>query len=320
MCGFSQLPHRTTFNRFIKRLADHQDLIEEAMASLTNELADALPGFGEKIAIDSTTIRTHANPNRKVVSDPEASWTAKTSARAKKGGKDWYFGYKSHTLADATYNIPIVGFTTTASRNDSPELPVLLDQARREHSWFKPKFVMADRGYDSTANHRAVLARGAVPIIAIRNPTNGEKFHEGIYSNEGAPACMGMKPMEYVRSDPDKGHLYRCSLEGCHLKERKGVRYCHDSVWENRTDNPRLFGPIRRGSPEWKNLYSLRQSIERVFKSLKQSRRLESHCIRGLRSISLHATMSVLTFQATVLVRLGADEAENLCWMVRKVA
>ena len=65
---------------------------------------------------------------------------------------------------------------------------------------------------------------------------------------------------------------------------------------------------------------SLRQAVERVFKSLKESRRLERHCVRGLKKVALHATMSVLAFQATALVHLEAGEQDELRWMVRKVA
>ena len=39
---------------------------------------------------------------------------------------------------------------------------------------------------------------------------------------------------------------------------RKGVRYCADEAWENRSDNPRLFGPLPQKSPVWKALYRLR--------------------------------------------------------------
>ena len=105
-----------------------------------------------------------------------------------------------------------------------------------------------------------------------------------------------------------------------HVKDRKGVLYCHDSHWENRQDNPRVFGPVRRGSDEWKSLYDLRQSVERVFKSGKQSRRLEDHCVRGLLDISLHAAMSMLVFQATALARIQAGQQEYMRWQVRKVA
>ena len=53
---------------------------------------------------------------------------------------------------------------------------------------------------------------------------------------------------------------------------------------------------------------------------MKESRRLERHCVRGLRQITLHAVMSTLAFQATVLVRLQAGEVEWMRWMVRWVA
>ena len=147
LCGFNTLPHRTTFNRFIRRLDDHLDLVNECLRPITDEIAETLPGFGELVAPDSTTVRTHGNPNRKHLSDPKASWTAKNSARSKgKDGKEWYYGYKLHLVADATYGIPIAGFVTTASRNDSPELPNLLDKAHRAHRWFSPRYVIADRG------------------------------------------------------------------------------------------------------------------------------------------------------------------------------
>ena len=322
LCGFSTLPHRTTFNRFIARLGHHRDLVEDCMAVLTARLRDLLPGLGEKVAVDSTTVRSHSNPHRRnrqtgQVSDPEASWTAKNSA----GGKDqkeWSWGYKFHLMADATYGIPLFGYTTTASRNDSPELPRLMDKATETLSWLNPRYVMADKGYDSRANHEATAGHDAVLVCPARRKANSA-LYEGIYTEKGVPTCIGMVEMDYVRSDPQKGHLYRCRREACHLETRKGVRYCADEVWENRRDNPRLFGPLRQKSPKWKALYRLRQAVERVYKGMKESRRLERHCVRGLRDVSLHAAMSVLAFAATVLVQTLVGDVDQL-WMVRRVA
>ena len=321
LCGFEQLPHRTTFNRFNTRLADHQELVDAALRSLTAKLAEELPGFGEKVAIDSTVVRTHSNPHREPRSDPDASWAAKSAAGGRHK-KEWRFGYKYHAIADATYGLPIVGFVTTGSRGDSPTLPVLMDQAKAEHDWFAPKYVMADKGYDSEANHRAVLKRRAVPIIAIRKTSKKGQtsLREGIYTDDCVPTCIGLVPMEYVRTDPTHGHLYQCRTEGCHLKDRKGVRYCQELHWENRFDRARLFGSVRRDSAKWKELYGHRQAVERLFKGMKESRRLEAHCLRGLKKVSLHASMSALTFQATALVRHKAGRTADLRWMVRKVA
>ena len=58
--------------------------------------------------------------------------------------------------------------------------------------------------------------------------------------------------------------------------------------------------------------------MERVFGRLKETRRLEEHCFRGLMMIQAHVAMSVLVLQAKALVqcRAGADLRECL----RKVA
>ena len=50
--------------------------------------------------------------------------------------------------------------------------------------------------------------------------TDPRGLYEGIYTEKGVPTCIGMVEMEYVRSDPQKGHLYRCRREACHLKTR----------------------------------------------------------------------------------------------------
>ena len=111
-------------------------------------------GFGEEVSIDSTTVPTNGNPWRKhgaeqgVVSDPEASWTAKNSVRARHGGKEFHYGYKFHALADANWNIPICGYTTTASQNDFRHLTPLVDKASEFH---KPKSRHCGPGLRRTA-------------------------------------------------------------------------------------------------------------------------------------------------------------------------
>ena len=235
------------------------------------------------------------------------------------GGKEWHHGYKVHMVADANHGVPLAHIVTTAKRNDSPELPAVIARTEALYPWFQPAAVMADRGYDSMANHKYLHQKGILPIIHIRRKANAA-LYDGIYTEQGVPTCLGQVPMEYVRSDPEKGHLYRC--KGCHLADsmRGGIRHCDSQVWEDPSQNIRLFGVVRRGSQEWKDRYTKRQAIERVFKSMKESRRLERHCVRGLRQLTLHAAMSVLAFQITVLVRLRAGEVEWMRWMVRKVA
>ena len=55
--------------------------------------------------------------------------------------------------------------------------------------------------------------------------------------------------------------------------------------------------------------------------SLMERHRMQGYdCVRAIRQISLHATMSALAFQATAFVHILAGEMEDMRWMVRKVA
>ena len=176
-------------------------------------------------------VRTHCNPNRTNqygdVSDPEARLTFKSSDRpkapSKKAGKyadkDPYFGYKVHMVADAIYDIPLAQIVTPANVNDSPMLPVLMEKAAELYSWWNPKVALADRGYDSLANHKWLDDRGITSIIHIRKPSPKTKassgLYSGLYDEKGRPHCVGMVPMEYQETDPKTGHhLFRCRAQG----------------------------------------------------------------------------------------------------------
>ena len=159
--GFpGRVPSESTLSRFTSKLVQHQDLIDECLAGVTDALGEGLPGLGETVAVDSTSVESFSNPNRKVVSDPQARWGVKHKAKAKEGGTDWFFGYKMHLLADANYGIPLAYQVTAGNVSDSPTLMPLFEQAQRTFGWFAPGFVLADRGYDSSANHHAVVDSG----------------------------------------------------------------------------------------------------------------------------------------------------------------
>ena len=329
LCGFGRdLPHRTTFNRFISRLDRHVDVVQSCLAVLNDQLAELLPHLGERVAVDSTTVRSHSNPNRKNAagerSDPDASWTAKNSS-AKPKGKEWYWGYKLHLVTDATHDVPLFGHVTTAKRNDSPEMLPLLDGAMSTHAWLKPDYVMADKGYDALSNHLGVVDRGGMFISPVRRRRGEGKrtvAPEQAESEirEHPPMCNGGE-MVYSRTDRYRGLLFRCRPEGCYMKrERPRPKFaCRMTAWDSPGRRGWNVGNLAEKSRRWKHLYSLRQSVERVFKSLKESRRLEGHYIRGLRRIALHAAMSILSFSATYLVNLLAGESRPR-WMVRRVA
>ena len=153
--------------------------------------------------------------------------------------------------------------------------------------------------------------RGIAPVIHIRRLPNNALF-DGIYTVDGAPTCMGGKPMEYVRTDPKTGHhLYRCPAGECDRKNRiRGYSTCDDSHWEDPEQNVRLFGvAIRRGSPEWTSKYKKRWSIERVFSRWKTHGRLMNHFFRYRARIHLHIQLQMPALQATILTKLMVEMA-----------
>ena len=318
VCGFGDLlPSRWTFNRFLSRLSKHLDLVDECLSQVTDALRERLPGFGDTLAVDSSTVRSHSNPNKPEPSDPEASWTAKQST--KRRGQDWFFGFKLHLMVDATWELPVASYVTTAKESDTKHLLPLLAKAKDRHGWFKPKYVAADKGYDATTNYRGIVeVFNAIPIILIRRRHAGAA--PDIYDEHGVPHCLGKVPMRLVGRDAERGALFRCRSEGCHFKGKSKATDCDAEEWVKPSNDYRLFCEIPRSTPEWQALYNKRTSVERVFSRLKETRRLERHCLRGLPKVSLHAMLSVLVLQADALAKVQADRLGELRVCSRKVA
>ena len=113
-------------------------------------------------------MRSHSNPNKGT--DPEATWTAKDYAKGKPKQKQWFWGFKLHLVVDAVTELPIEAHVTTASRQDTNELLPSLHHAKERFDWFKPEWVLADKGYDSATNFKGVAELG-VELAAQGVPT-----------------------------------------------------------------------------------------------------------------------------------------------------
>jgi len=79
VCGFSKdkIPDEDAFGRFVSKLARHEELLEECFSGLVERLRELLPGFGAKLAVDSTDIVAYSNGHRKNPSDRDARWGVK---------------------------------------------------------------------------------------------------------------------------------------------------------------------------------------------------------------------------------------------------
>ena len=77
-------------------------------------------------------------------------------------------------------------------------------------------------------------------------------------------------------------------------------------------ENLRVLGIVARASEEWAEHYAKRQSVDRLFGSLKRSRNLETHFSRNISRMRLHSTLSLLAYQATALARVKAEGIREL--------
>ena len=317
LCGFkSEVPSESSFSRFFKHLSDRAELIEQGITSLVNHLHDHLPDTGDVVAIDSTDIEAYANPNRSAVIDQDAAWGVRTTKSNSSSRKDteMFFGYKVHMLSDTVFGVPLSYIILPANRNDSPQLPRVLQNAQRQYSWLQPTHLLADRGYDAVSNHEVLHHRGIKPIIHIRKSRTG-KLHDGLYTVIGQPVCAGKKVMQWISTDPKTGiHLYHCPPAGCHRKSQAHMfkMNCGDPYYEDPQQNLRVISVVARASPEWKSMYRQRQVIERGFSSLKRSRLLDKHQYLTQIKVRAHVALSVLTYTATMLAHTLAGDVAGI--------
>ena len=319
----NNIPSKYAYSRFITRLANHNDLVRQCMATLAYELAQELPGFGEIVAADSTDISAWSNGSKKPASDPDATWSAK---RARNGGRKWWFGYKVHLLCDATHEIPITFKVTTGARHDSKEIISLLEDAVPVIP-ASPRYVLADAGYDAKRVYREVVEDyGAIPIIKLN--LRGKKpddVYDELTDFEGKPYCRSGFPMVPRGFDDKTGELvYGCpELFGdaeCTWLDSKCADPGQEVIRIKIADDYRTFCQVARASREWNALYALRGSVERVFGRLKGFRSLNCVTLRGLDKVELHCLLAVIVMQAMALGKARQETLSQVRNNVRKIA
>ena len=312
------------------------------------------PPLGESLVMDSTDVEAWARPGRKSrqtaedkpSKDPNAKWghrTAKNersykprSGKRSKGGSskkgagagtesgrkenkdEFYFGYKVNVITDANYGLPLFGATRPANASDVMVMVQDLDDCLALYETLGLRYFLGDKGYDRLENIKHLVSLGLIPVVAVRLPEKdeetGKRLYDGIYDKDGRPTCVGGQSMEYVETDAEKGHLFRCPAEGCDLKGRvHWSRYCDSEHYEKPEGRLlRIVGLLPRCSEEWKAEYKKRPSIERYFSSDKHSRLLDTHRYLNVEKVSLHVAMSMLSYLATVLAHLKSDDYAHM--------
>jgi transposase len=183
--GLDTVPDRTTVGRWWRRFLD---LLEETFIKIADMLQLAAP----------TTIAVVDSTPLEDLYDMEAEW-GHTSL-----GK--FRGFKLHAAVNQL-GLPLRALVTPGNKYDGPFLPRLIEDLEAD-------YVLADAGYDSKTNHRAVKAIDASPVIAP-NPRRGKR--------KKIKHVKLLKTKRYV-VEQFNGHVKANVLKGCWIRPRGLVK------------------------------------------------------------------------------------------------
>lgn len=218
LCGFDVLsgiegvPSTYAYSRFLKKLMNNIQLLDEMFDKLVHELKTLLPEFGKYLAFDGKGIDSIANGRKKrdVLktadnrSDNDANWGVKEYRGKRSCGSIWektksWFGYRLHLIVDAKYELPLSYEVTAASKNEGKVIDEQFIRLEKEHGDIlkKCKYAIGDRGYDDVKRITYLWDKYKIkPVIDIRNmwENNETKVITGlwnaVYNYKGDVFCV----------------------------------------------------------------------------------------------------------------------------------
>jgi len=144
--GLHSVPDRTTVGRWWRRYLSFLEEVFKWISDLLQLLAPTT-----HLIADSTPLED--------LYDLEAGWGYTSEGPFK--------GFKLHAVVNQL-GLPLRAVVTPGNRHDSPLFPSLIRDLEAD-------FVLADAGYDSKRNIRAVKAMGAEPVIAPNPRRSGKR-------------------------------------------------------------------------------------------------------------------------------------------------
>ncbi len=183
--GLCKVPDRTTVGRWWRR---YLSLLEETFGKISSMLQLMSPTTF--LIVDSTPLVD--------LYDMEAGWGH--TSRGK------FRGFKLHAAVNQL-GLPLRAVVTPGNRYDSPFLPKLIADLEAD-------YVLADAGYDSKTNYRAVKDIDVEPVIAS-NPRRGKR--------KKIKHAQLLKTRRYV-VEQFNGHIKANVLKQCWIRPRGLVK------------------------------------------------------------------------------------------------
>lgn len=347
MCGFDgDIPPAWVYSRFLKKLLQRQEYVDEMFNDLVSEIKGILPGFGDILAIDGKAIDTNAKSRKKEEPLPadgrrdiDANYGVKTYRGKREDGTLWekvksWFGYKLHLVIDATYELPVAFSLTKASGAESPQAHQLLEGIANKHPDILQscKIFLGDRGYDDGKLVTRLWDEHKIkPVIDICNHwQDGEKtrllcnHNNVVYDYRGTVYCYcpetgKQREMAYGGFEKDRETLkYRCPAKhyGINCKGQTDCN-CTKGIRVPLAKDRRVFTPLARSSYKWKTEYKKRTSVERVNSRLDVSFGFENHFIKGMKKMNIRCGLALCVMLAMALGRAKANQLDKLRSLVK---
>ncbi|KHO62849.1 transposase [Thermoanaerobacter sp. YS13] len=349
MCGFrnGKVPGAYVYTRFLRKLFEKEEMINEIFNKLVDELEELLPGFGKNLAIDGKAISSFAKRENKTKRedgrrDLDADWGIKKYKGVWEDGTAWskvvkWFGYRLHLIVDADYELPVAFEVTKASVSEIKQAHKIIDKLNERHAELieRCEILTADRGYDDTKLYEKLWDEYEIkPVIDLRNMwKDGEEtrqledYENVVYNYKGNVYCVCMETgikremcvggFEKDRKEhgtlkklcPAKEYGIECKyMEKCKVKQ--GIRI---DIKEDR----RIFTPIDRASYKWKRYYTTRIAVERVNSRIDGSFGFERHYIRGKKKMKTRVGIALCVMLAMAVGRIKEKQADKMRSLVK---
>jgi hypothetical protein len=334
--GPKGVPDAHEMSRFWRKLGRRfGPEVESLRGAAVEALRGHLPDLGEQLGTDTTALRTWARGRRnpRESADPEADWGRKTRRwKDAQGGEHEevtkWFGYKAHLLVDTRHELPLARRVTKASRPDAEKVLKMLRELKKRHPQMTLKTLSADKAYDDGDLTREIWEEEKIrPVFALRDTAqdgeDGERLEGArniLLGDDGQVYCYAQSRGRTIRQamrpwgfEAKRGTLkYRCpaAVLGTECPEREKCstgRYGRVVRVKNHADW-RRFGPMARGTMQWKRLYARRTACERINARLKGGMAMDDLHVRGIRNVALSLDVAILTLYALALghLRRGA--------------
>ena len=75
-----------------------------------------------------------------------------------------------HMVSDATHGVPLTLILTPANAADSPQLPGVVKKVTENYPWLGARYMLADRGYDTSPTTKSYSGWGLPRSFTSGNP------------------------------------------------------------------------------------------------------------------------------------------------------